>query len=99
MGTYFGKYFVTACVMISMMNIAYCDTVTDALTVQASNNGSKNAGDFLNGLAFGSNAFGAVSGSVVAFIYEKEFSNPTNCFVVYLFLQVLFLTFAIQLNE
>jgi hypothetical protein len=33
MGTYFGKYFVTACVMISMMNIAYCDTVTDALTV------------------------------------------------------------------
>ena len=33
MGTYFGKYFVTVCVMISMMNIAYCDTVTDALTV------------------------------------------------------------------
>ena len=32
-GMHFGKYFVTSCVFISQLNIAYIDTVTDALTV------------------------------------------------------------------
>ena len=98
-GTHFGKYFVTTCVMISILNMCYSDTVTDALTVQASIKGGKDIGALLNGISFGSNALGAVSGSVVAFIYEKEFKNPTNCFLVYLLLQVLFLFLAIQLND
>jgi hypothetical protein len=40
-----GKYFITACCFVSQFNMAYSDTVTDALTVRASRgveNGSLN---------------------------------------------------------
>jgi len=32
-GTELGKFFITICVFISQMNMAYCDTVTDALSL------------------------------------------------------------------
>jgi hypothetical protein len=34
-GRKFGKYFITCCVFVSQLNMAYGDTVTDALTIQA----------------------------------------------------------------
>lgn len=38
-GSSFGKYFVTFCCFISQINMAYNDTVTDAMTVMATKQG------------------------------------------------------------
>lgn len=51
-GTRLGKYCVTGCLFISMMNMSYNDTVTDALTVQACSKGIKNGGVNLNSISF-----------------------------------------------
>ena len=51
-GVQFGKYFVTVCVFITQINMAYCDTVTDALTVQATKKGVKNGSENLNSVSY-----------------------------------------------
>lgn len=38
-GSQFGKYFVTFCCFVSQINMAYNDTVTDAMTVMATKKG------------------------------------------------------------
>lgn len=51
-GMHFGKYFVASCVFVSQINMAYSDTVTDALTVQAANKGVKNGSENLNSISY-----------------------------------------------
>jgi hypothetical protein len=35
-----GKWFITFWIFMSQLNMAYCDTVTDALSIQASKHGN-----------------------------------------------------------
>ena len=65
-GMHFGKYFVAACVFISQINMAYSDTVTDALTVQAANKGVKNGGENLNSISYLVQGVGAITGALMA---------------------------------
>lgn len=51
-GLDFGKYFVTFCCFISQYTMAYNDTVTDALTVQAAKFDVKDGCEWLNGLCY-----------------------------------------------
>ena len=51
-GLRLGKYFITFCVLMSQINMAYSDTVTDALTCQATAKGVKNGSENLNSIAY-----------------------------------------------
>lgn len=51
-GSTFGKYFTTLCIFISQINMAYNDTVTDAMTVQAAKLGVENGCENLNSLSY-----------------------------------------------
>ena len=42
-----GKWFITAAIFLSQVNMAYCDTVTDALSAQASKHGIRDAHESL----------------------------------------------------
>lgn len=65
-GVRFGKYFVTFCVFLSQYTMAYNDTVTDALTVQASKLGIPNGCEWLNGICYSLQGFGAITGALMA---------------------------------
>lgn len=51
-GESLGKYFVTACVTLCQMTMAYNDTVTDGLTVQATKVGHDDFSERVNSLAY-----------------------------------------------
>ena len=51
-GVQFGKYFVTFCVFVSQINMAYNDTITDALTVAASKSDVDDANENLNSICY-----------------------------------------------
>lgn len=51
-GLKFGKYFVTVCVLVSQYTMAYNDTVTDALTVQAAKFDIPDGCEWLNSLCY-----------------------------------------------
>ena len=51
-GSSMGKYLITFCIFVSQVNMAYNDTVTDALTVQATKFGVKDGNENLNSLSY-----------------------------------------------
>jgi|TARA_B110000285_G_C15104516_1_gene607117 hypothetical protein len=67
-----GKYFITFCLIISQLNMAYNDTVTEALTVQASNKGVINASESLNTISFYFQTLGAICGALIVLISEEH---------------------------
>ena len=67
-----GKYFVTACIFVSQLNMAYNDTVIDALMNQACNKGKEDGSQYLNANAFLYQAVGAISGAVIAMYYQDH---------------------------
>lgn len=72
-GANMGKYFVTFCVLVSQINMAYCDTVTDALTVQASKTDFEDVNESLNSFAYSMQAIGAIVGALMANMVQ---TNP-----------------------
>ena len=67
-----GKYFITFCLIISQLNMAYNDTVTEALTVQASNKGVINASESLNTISYYFQTLGAICGALIVLISEEH---------------------------
>ena len=65
-GLQLGKYFVTFCIFVSQINMAYNDTITDALTVTASKTGVEDANENLNSICYMLQAIGAIFGAFVA---------------------------------
>jgi uncharacterized membrane protein len=82
-----GKYFVTFCVFVSQINMAYNDTITDALTVTASKTGVEDANENLNSICYMLQAIGAIFGAITAgFVSETDVIGPFDCFGFYLVL-------------
>ena len=52
--------------------MAYNDTVTEALTVQASNKGVVNGSESLNTISYLCQAFGAVIGALIVLVSEEH---------------------------
>ena len=99
-GLRLGKYFVTACVFISQLTMAYNDTVTDALTVQASKFGAPDGSENLNSLCYMMQGFGAISGALMAALVQTTPSiGPFDCFGIYLALQTTFFVCALFMNK
>jgi hypothetical protein len=100
MGENSDKIFVTVCIFISQICMAYNDTVIDALTIQASQQGVKNGNQNLNSWSFIMQALGAISGGLMAeFINLEHVLGPFKVFSVYLVLQLMFLVAAIYMND
>jgi len=70
-GTDLGKFFITLCVFISQMNMAYCDTVTDALSLQASKHNYNVGHEKLQSLQLFANSLGGVCGCVLAALFHQ----------------------------
>jgi hypothetical protein len=70
-GLEFGKYFITFCIFVSQINMAYNDTVTDAMTVQASKSGVEDANENLNSICYMLQALGAINGAMMAGMVSK----------------------------
>lgn len=70
-GLQFGKYFVTACIFVSQLTMAYNDTVTDALTVQAARVEVKGCCEWLNGMSYALQGFGAFVGALMAILVQR----------------------------
>lgn len=99
-GMHFGKYFVTACIFISQINMAYCDTVTDALTVQASKIGVQDGNENLNSFSYLMQAIGAIAGALMAVVVNNtDKIGPFECFGIYLILQSIFFFAALFMNK
>ena len=93
-------YFLTTCLFISQVNIAYVDTIIDALIVQNSKKSTSSGTENLNSLAFLMQATGAIAGALMAQMFTTlNFVNPFQAFGVYLLLQVILLVATLQLNE
>lgn len=73
-GIRMGKYLMTACIFMSQINMAYNDTVTDALTVETCNKRRNNGGANLNSIQFVSQAIGAIVGGSLS-VLENHFMN------------------------
>ena len=84
-GSTMGKYFTIGCLFISQINMAYNDTVTDALTVQAAKKGIKDGCENLNSLSYLMQGFGAIMGAIISLIFSStsKHVNPFACFSVY----------------
>lgn len=99
-GESLGKYFVTACVTLCQMTMAYNDTVTDGLTVQATKIGHEDFSERVNSLAYILSAVGQILGTLIAWVLDKySVFDPFMNFVVYLVIQVLFFVSASMLNK
>lgn len=99
-GLEFGKYFVTICVLISQYTMAYNDTVTDALTVQASKFDIADCCEWLNGMCYAMQGFGAIIGALMAVLVQRApYIGPFHCFGIYLGLQITFFICALFMNK
>lgn len=86
-GMQFGKYFVTFMIFVSQINMAYNDTVTDALTCQASKLGVEDGTENLNTLSYLLQGIGAIAGAMMAeYVTDHKDIGPFQCFGVYLIL-------------
>ena len=65
-----GKYYITGWLFLSQMNMAYCDTVTDALSVQATKHNIRGGNENLQGLQLISKSIGGISGCILAAIFQ-----------------------------
>jgi hypothetical protein len=72
----FGKYFITACIFISQINMAYNDTVIEALTVQAANHGVTNGSESLNTISEFSKGIGGIFGALIVLLAEEHEVPP-----------------------
>ena len=72
-GGTFGKYFITFCCFVSQINMAYNDTVTDAMTVMATKQGFEDGNENLNAICYSMQAVGAIFGA-----YMSMFVTKTN---------------------
>ena len=80
--------------------MAYSDTVTDALTCQATAKGVKNGTENLNSIAYLFQGIGAVAGGLMAFmVQEANLVDPVQCFGIYLLLQGFFFVAALQMSN
>jgi len=79
--------------------MAYNDTLTDALTVQAAKFGVKDGNENLNSLSYFMQGLGAISGALMAMKANDFNFNPYRTFGVYLVLQAFFLFFAWKMNS
>ena len=99
-GEHQGKYFITVCVTLCQMTMAYNDTVTDGLTVQATKIGHEEFSESVNSLAYILGAFGQIAGTIIAWLLDKYSTlDPFKNFGVYLILQAFFFVSACQLNK
>ena len=99
-GMHLGKYFVTGCVFISQINIAYIDCVTDALTIQVSTNSVKHGTENLNTIAFLAQGIGAIVGAMMAIMFNcAKQVNPYESFGVYIMLMCVYFLFALNLDS
>lgn len=84
-GNSWGKYFVTFCVLVSQINMAYNDTVTDAMTVQASKSGVEDGTENLNAICYFMQAVGAIAGAFMSmFAQSSKTLDPYDCFGIYM---------------
>jgi hypothetical protein len=65
-GEYLGEYFTTFCIFITQVNMAYNDTVTDALTCQAAKFGVEDGNEILNSISYLMQGIGAIAGALMA---------------------------------
>lgn len=80
--------------------MAYCDTVTDALTVQASKIGVEDGNENLNSFSYLMQATGAISGALMAMMVSNtDKIGPFQCFGIYLVLQSIFFFAALFMNK
>ena len=95
-----GKWFITGAIFLSQVNMAYCDTVTDALSAQASKHGIRDAHENLQYVEMISQAFGGVTGCLLAAAFQQSavLNKPQNLFGVYIGLQVVLFLSAFLLN-
>jgi hypothetical protein len=70
-GNNFGKYFITFCVFVSQINMAYSETVIDALTCKAAKKGVKNGNENLNSISLLFKGIGAVTGAWFSDIFSE----------------------------
>lgn len=99
-GESLGKYFVTFCVLVSQINMAYCDTVTDALTVQASKTDVEDVNESLNSFAYSMQAVGAIAGALMANMVQNNAAiGPFQCFGIYMCLQIFFFMSTLFMNK
>ena len=99
-GQQLGKNFITFCIFISQMNMAYNDTVTDALTCQAAKFGVKDGNENLNAISYLFQGIGAIVGAFISMqVKESKHFNPYSCFGVYMLLQFFFFVSALMMNK
>ena len=80
--------------------MAYNDTVTDALTVQAAKFDVKDGCEWLNGLCYMFQGIGAIFGALMAaFVQRTKDVGPFSCFGIYLGLQTVFFICAYFMNQ
>ena len=77
--------------------MAYCDTVTDALTVQAAKMGGDDVNENLNSFSYAMQAIGAISGALMA--KKANTIGPFKCFAIYMVLQILFFGFTLLIDK
>ena len=65
-GASFGEYFTTFCIFITQINMAYNDTVTDALTCQAAKFDVEDGNSILNAMSYCMQGVGAIAGALMA---------------------------------
>lgn len=80
--------------------MAYNDTVTDALTVQASKFDVPDGCEWLNGLCYMMQGIGAIAGALMAgFVQKTAYLGPFECFGIYMALQMTFFVLAYFMNQ
>ena len=80
--------------------MAYNDTVTDALTVQAAKFDVPDGCEWLNSICYGLQGFGAIIGALMAiFVQRRPYIGPFQCFGIYLALQMIFFICAFLMNQ
>ena len=67
-----GKYFIVTCITISQLNMAYNDTVVEALIVKATNLGIINGSQSLNSVSYMFQAFGAITGALIVIATSEQ---------------------------
>jgi MFS family permease len=98
-GEKFPSWAITLCIFVSQMNMAYNDTITDALTVQAAKFGVEDGNENLNSISYLMQGIGAICGGLISMKANDFKLNPYHTFIIYLVLQAVFLVSACMMNS
>ena len=81
--------------------MAYCDTVTDALSVQATKHNIKGGNENLQSMQLIAKSFGGITGCILAAIFQQShlIDQPEICFGIYVGLQVVLFLSAFLMNQ